>query len=88
MPVRVDAIVIRKVFIMKTKLPNNTLTFVIRDDSRMVHCGDSPTYRTVHIELTEEQIQQIKLNYTHTVSGKEYYEEISRCFIEPSRNDV
>lgn len=50
------------------------LTVTIRDDSPMIHCGDSPSYRSVQIELTPEQIAKIKLRQE---------EDFSRCWIEP-----
>jgi hypothetical protein len=36
----------------KTRLPGAVLTVIIRDDSPMIHCGDSPSYRTVSITAT------------------------------------
>lgn len=63
--------------------PSNRLTVVIRDDSPMVFCGDSPTYRSITIELTESQVQQLVLHRTGKSGTQEYHEAISRCFIEP-----
>ena len=63
--------------------PNNVLTVIIRDDAPMIHCGDSPTYRSVSIQLTNEQIAMIALRNTHHCNGKDHFEEISKCFIEP-----
>ena len=54
--------------------PTNILTVTIRNDSPMIHCGDSPTYRSVQIKLTGEQFAAIQLRHGE--------EEISRCFIE------
>jgi hypothetical protein len=51
------------------------LTVTIRDDSPMLHCGDSPAYRSVQIEFTPEQIAKIKLRHKE--------EDFSRCWIEP-----
>ncbi len=53
--------------------PNNKLTAIIRNDGPLIHCGDTPSYRSVHIELTPEQVQLMEMYY---------YEEISRVFIE------
>jgi len=63
--------------------PSNKLTVIIRDDSPMVNSNDSPSYRSVQITLTEEQVKQLALLQTWTSGGKEYHEAISRCFIEP-----
>ena len=67
---------------MKTKLPGNQLTVIFRDDGPMIHCGDSPSYRTVRIILTTEQVSALELRHTHTWQGKEQYEEISRVILE------
>jgi hypothetical protein len=59
------------------------LTVIFRNDSPMIHCGDTPSYRSVQIELTPEQCEAIKLRE---------HEEISRAFIEhdivPSANEA
>jgi hypothetical protein len=49
----------------------------------MIHCGDCSTYRSVQITLTEEQVKALAMRPTHGSRGLQYYEEISRCFIEP-----
>lgn len=38
-------------------LTNHQLTVVFRDDSPLVCANDSPTYRSVHINLTDSQIE-------------------------------
>jgi hypothetical protein len=68
---------------MKYILPNPNLTVIIRNDSPMIHCGDSPTYRSVRIVLTDEQVKQLKLKYTDSTFGQDNYEVISKCFMEP-----
>ena len=71
---------------MMTQAPKKCpplLTVVFRDDGPLVHCEDSPSFRSVTIELTDAQ--RIALS-RHTVghwSGADQYEAISRCFIEP-----
>lgn len=71
---------------MRHKLPNDTLTFVIRNDAPMIHAGDCPTYRSVQIKLTSEQRLALSLQHTDTGSGGiKNYEVISRCFIEPEK---
>lgn len=68
----------------KVIYPSNQLTVIIRDDSPMMHCNDSPSYRSVSILLTDEQILKLGLKLTDTVSGTNHYESISKCFIEPN----
>lgn len=59
------------------------LTVIIRDDSPMIHCGDSPRYRSVQIELTDDQVQRLALHCVGSIAGTKHYETISKCFIEP-----
>lgn len=63
------------------------LTVAIRDDSPVIFCGDSPSYRLVEIELTDEQASKIVLRDTGCGSGKMVREEISRCYLSPSTGD-
>ena len=65
------------------KYPGNKLTIVMRDDGPMINCGDTPTYRSVQITLTEEQLKMLALRPTYASGTTWYHEEISRCFIEP-----
>lgn len=67
----------------KAIYPCRVLTVVIRDDAPLVHCGDSPAFRSVAIEFTDEQIDRLKMSYSHSHQGKHFYEEVSKCFIEP-----
>lgn len=60
------------------------LTVAIRDDSPMIFCGDSPSYRLVEIELTEEQASKIVLRSTGSGNGSTVREEISRCYLTTS----
>lgn len=64
------------------KLPGKTLTVMIRDDAPMIHCNDSPSYRSVRIELTDEQRDSIGLRATGVTSGNPIYESISKCWLE------
>ena len=57
------------------------LTVAIRDDSPMVFCGDSPSYRLVEIELTDEQASKIVLRTTGGGGGNTVREEVSRCYL-------
>ena len=64
------------------KIENFKLTVIFRDDSPMIHCGDSPSYRTVQIELTSEQKKALARQYTHTISNTNYFESISQCILD------
>ena len=66
------------------RLSKMKLTVIFRNDSPMIHCGDSPSYRSVQIELTPEQCEAIKPRWTGFSSGVDNYEEISKAFIVPS----
>lgn len=37
------------------------LTVIIRDDTPLIYCSDSPSYRTVSFSLTDEQIKTLAL---------------------------
>lgn len=67
----------------KDRLPNKWLTVIIRDDNPMIHCQDSPSYRSVLIELTDEQVQKMALRCNGMSGGNPIYETVSKCFIEP-----
>jgi len=54
---------------------HRTLTVIIRDDSPLIHAGDSPSYRSVRIQLSGEQLKAI--------SNLDKNEHISRSFFEP-----
>lgn len=72
--------------IKEPKIPNVFLTVIIRNDAPMHYAGDSPTYRSVKIELTEEQKKKIGLRWIGCQSVLDEFEEISQCFLE-SNND-
>ena len=63
------------------------LTVILRNDSPMIHCGDSPSYRSVQIELTHEQCIKIAPQKTGLSGGKDEYESISKAFIEQESLD-
>jgi hypothetical protein len=63
--------------------PIGVLTVVIRDDGPLVDCGDVPSYRSVRIDLTPEQVERLALRHTHSIGSSRYHEVVSRCFIEP-----
>ncbi|WP_308585046.1 hypothetical protein [uncultured Desulfovibrio sp.] len=60
------------------KLPPDTLTVIIRDDSPMVYCNDSPSFRTVRISLTSEQREAIMLRNGHESISMAIIEEASK----------
>lgn len=67
----------------QSKTAGYVLTVVIRDDGPMDICGDSPSYRSVQIDLTSEQMAALQLQATYQTGGRWYHESVSRCFIEP-----
>ncbi len=70
------------------KLPSDTLTVIFRDDSPMIHCGDSPSYRTVRVKLTDEQREALALRFSFTSGGNHFWEDISRAIIEPEEMEA
>ena len=66
----------------REKLPPKFLTVVIRNDAPLIFCDDSPSYRSVKVELTEEQRKALALFYVGSSGRRAYFEEISKCFIE------
>ena len=58
------------------------LTVIIRNDGPLIFCGDTPSYRSVQIRLTHEQIETLKLEKVGTNFGKDVYESYSKCFLE------
>lgn len=64
------------------------LTVAMRDESPMVHFNDPPTYRTVVIELTEEQVAKISprpIGCT-SVHGVQMHESIAYYILEEAAN--
>jgi len=68
------------------RLAGSILTVVIRDDSPMIHCQDSPVYRTVRISLTDDQRESMALRCTGVTGTTPIYETISKCFIETAED--
>ena len=58
------------------------LTVIIRDDSPFMYLQEPPRHRSVNIEFTPEQAEQLKLKSIGRSGGQEWFEEISQCFIE------
>lgn len=69
------------------KIPNVVLTVIIRNEAPMYYANDSPRYRSVKIELTEEQKRQLELQWIGEQFCKDYFEEISQCFLEPNNDN-
>ena len=68
-----------------TKSSPGTLTVIFRDDGP-INVGGSPAYRSVSIQLTQEQREQLALRgWKDSWSGstERYDESIDRAFIEP-----
>lgn len=65
------------------RLPGSTLTVIIRNDGPVIHCGDSPSYRSVQIQLTDAQRRQLALGWAGRSAGHDHWEAVSQCFIEP-----
>lgn len=61
------------------------LTVIIRNDAPMIFCGDSPSYRSVEVDLTQEQLNQIKLKKVGVNCGSDVYENYSKCFLEEKK---
>ena len=65
--------------------PGKILRVIIRDDSPLIHCDDHPSYRSVGVELTDDQLDAIKLRWAGSSRGNDHYESISKCFIEEQK---
>lgn len=59
------------------------LTVIFRDERPMMIYNDPPTYRSVQIELTDEQVRALMPRHLGNINGRDVDEEISRSFIEP-----
>ena len=65
-----------------SKIPGTKITVIIRDDSPMIQCEDSPSYRRITFDLTKEQQEMIRLKTTSSVAGMPIFEAVSKVFIE------
>lgn len=65
-------------------IPKVKLIVIIRDASPLFFFNDAPRHRTVTVELTEEQLQKLRLEVVGVEGGKDLSEEIDRCFLEPA----
>lgn len=64
-------------------LPHHVVTVVIRDDSPMMNTQSPPRRRSVRIELTDEQLEVLALEWVGRSGGADIYEEIESMWIEP-----
>jgi len=44
------------------------LTVIIRNDTPIIHCNDVPSYRSVTITLTAEQMEKLRLQDNEAIS--------------------
>lgn len=65
--------------------PHGILTVIIRDDMPYICMQEPPRYRTVQLQLTEDQLKQIELRFVGMSCGEPIQEEISTCFLEDRR---
>lgn len=59
-----------------------TLTVIIADNSPFIFMQEPVRHRSVHVELTKEQEDKIRLCQTGISNGQVIRESISMCFIE------
>lgn len=67
---------------IEKKFPPDTLTVIIRDDAPLLCAGDSPSYRSVRVKLTQEQREALMLHSNGTSGRSPIWEEISHAIIE------
>lgn len=58
------------------------LTFVITDTTPLIYAQLPATSRTVHIKLTPEQLQQLKLKWCGQSGTEEHYEQVTSVIFE------
>lgn len=64
------------------KIPKVKLTVVIRDDSAFIHQQEPIVHRTVHVDLTQDQLKQLTLYEVGKVGKTPIFESISQSFLE------
>lgn len=67
---------------MQIKKEPLSLVVIIRNDSPMIHCGDSPSYRSVTVRLTDAQCSQLARKWTGHSFGTDEFEEFSKAFLQ------
>jgi hypothetical protein len=73
---------------VENRLGPKTLRVIIRNDAPMIFCNDSPSYRSVEIELTQEQQKKLALQYVGTNCGTQIFEDISKAFFDDPTSEV
>jgi len=58
---------------MRRMIKPNTVTIVLRDDSPCASYGGPPSFRSVHIRLSDEQLQRL---------DQRDNEDVNNCFME------
>lgn len=58
------------------------LTVVLMDDAITRAIGEPPRHRTVHVRLTDGQMEALALQWVGTDCGNPIYEQVSMCFLE------
>lgn len=69
------------------KLPPDTMTVIIRDDSPLVFAGSSPRYRSVRVKLTADQRKALMLGGSWNC-GNVLWEEVSQVIIETPKDQA
>jgi len=59
------------------------LIVFIRNDAPLIFSGDSPTYRTVTLLLTDKQVKMLTPKVIYVNNEQKTYEEVSQIFLEP-----
>jgi hypothetical protein len=62
--------------------PPKFLTVIIADYAKFTHAQEPVEHGSVKIELTQEQLNKLRLNYTDSRGTDKHYEKISQCFLE------
>ena len=58
------------------------LTVIFRNDAPMILAGDTPSYRSIQIELTPDQVIKLHRKEVGSDRGNTLYEDYSKCFLE------
>ena len=58
------------------------LIVIIRDDAPLIHAQGSPLFRKAEIELTPDQVGQIKMRNTGRIGNLEIMESVDRVFLQ------
>lgn len=67
---------------MAHKFPSRKLRVIIRDPAPLVVLSEPVAHRSVEIELTDEQLDKLRLRNTGVSCGNPLFEDISSVFFE------